>query len=471
LKSPRPISESDLSARLARRAAREPLLAAARAAAVETGVRAWLVGGAVRDVALGRSGADLDLAAGRPAERLIAALARAWGHRGFRVRKRGVTTWRFRVGEHLLDVVDAGYRGIRRDLHRRELTLNAMAFDLVEETLVDPFGGLRDMRAGLLRPTHDSVMTADPVRALRACRFLAQLPAFRLHRDGGRQARAVASRLRRASGERIGEELDKLLVAADPARGLEWMARLGVLDGALPELVPLRHCVAGRDRPDVWRHTLDAIERSTRAGRLPGGGALREGDGRRVLRWALLLHDISKPETLGSKADGSPSFHGHEELGARRAEALMRRLRVPRALRARVERLIRFHLRPGHLADAGAPPRGLRRLARETGEDLPLLLVHAACDALASGSPDATRRWRRLRAVLLSLLRLHARGGTAPLPRLVGGRDAMRLLGLEAGPAVGRALRAVEEGQAEGLIRTRAEALRFLRGLAREGEG
>jgi poly(A) polymerase len=189
----------------------------------------------------------------------------------------------------------------------------------------------------------------------------------------------------------------------------------------------------------------------------------------RLLRWSLLLHDVSKPETLEIRSDGRPSFHAHEVLGARRAEALLGRLRVARADRRRVSRLIRLHLRPGLLSDAGAPPRGLRRLVRDAEGDLPLLVLHTACDAVASGGPDATRRWRKLRGVLRTLLEMDQRRRLTPLPRLVDGRDVLRLLGLEPGPAVGRILAKVREAQEEGAIRTRSDALVYVRTLSGDG--
>ena len=238
------------------------------------------------------------------------------------------------------------------------------------------------------------------LRALRAARFLAQLPRFALEPEARRQASHAGAGLRRASPERVRDELDKLLASADPARGLATLEGLGLVGAVLPELVPLASCVAGAERPDVWRHTLEALARSAPPRGLPGRHALRQTDGRRLLRWALLLHDISKPETFALREDGRPTFHGHEVLGVRRSEALLVRLRVSKDARRRIGRLILNHLRPSQLAEAGAPARGMRRLVREAGEDLPLLVVHAACDAQASGAPDHIRRWRRLRRVL-----------------------------------------------------------------------
>lgn len=457
----------ELATFLARRVARNPLAREIRDLARATQVPVWLVGGFVRDAALGRRGRDLDLSAGRGAPRFVAALEDAFKTRGFRFHKRGVTTWRFHLrGGEQLDVVDAGRRGIHEDLARRELTINAIAFDLVGESIFDPLRGLADLRAHRLRLPRRGVFDEDPLRAVRAARFLAELPDFTLQGAARAEARGVAGRLRRAAVERVREELGKLLSAAAPRRGLFELQALGLIDPLLPELKPMRDCAGGRDRPDVWTHTLDCIGLSARPLRAPASHVVQDADSRRILRWALLLHDISKPETLRHGPTGTPSFHGHEVLGSRRAETLLRRLRLPRVERKRIERLVLNHLRPGHLADAGIPPRGVRRLVRDAGADLPLLVFHAACDAKASGGPADRERWRRMRATLERLSEIAAKRARKPLPRLLDGDLLIETLGLEPGPRIGRILREVRDAQEAGSVRTAEAALKLARDLA-----
>jgi poly(A) polymerase len=277
----------------------------------------------------------------------------------------------------------------------------------------------------------------------------------------------VARSLGRATPERLGQELDKLLIASRPRLGLDSLEGMGLRTSVLPELDAAVECVAGRQRPDVWTHTIDAVGMAAQAAthRLPGSRFLVSTDDRRVVRWALLLHDISKPETLEIAPDGRPTFHGHEILGEDRADALLRRLHLPAAIRRRVTRLIRLHLRPGHLADAGGPVRGLRRLVRDADDDLPLLAIHAAADARASGSPDARTRWPRLRAVLYDLLGMWESRTATPIQSLINGRDVMRVLGLKPGPEIGQALDCVADAQEDGTVRTRRQALAFLEKL------
>ena len=457
-----------LAGRLKRRAGRDSLLRDLRDAAADVEAQTWLVGGYTRDVALAQQAHDVDMVAVGGVGRLIARIEEVWGRRAFRFRKRGVTTWRIVSAGRSVDLVDATRRGLVLDLFRRDFSINAIAFDLRRSEIADPTGGLADLRARRLRMTRPGVLREDPLRSLRAARFMAQLPELTMSRSVAREARTCARGLRRTSAERVRFELDRLLAAADPARGLRALERLQLLDAVLPELAPLKSCVAGDRRPDVWRHTLACLDFSAHRRGLPGRHAARTGDALSVLRWALLLHDISKPETLALRSDGRPSFHGHETLGAARADALLRRLRVSRALRRRVVRLIRLHLRPSLLTEGGPTRRGLERLVRAAGADLPLLAFHAACDALGSGSEDAQRRWRRLRRVLRDLLELGERRGRTPLPRLVDGRDVQQLMGIEPGRAVGRALESVRAAQESGEICSREQARELLRRLARE---
>jgi len=457
------VNHRDLSARLAHRVARDPLLRLLRDCADSTDAGLYLVGGPVRDAALGRRAADADLTIVSRRDEFLARLRERLGTRGFRFRKRGVTTWRFAGELGKVDVVDAVRRGIEGDLRRRELTLNAIAYSMVQGRVTDPMDGLSDLRARRLRAPTDRVFRDDPVRCLRTARFLAGLEGFRLERRTRGWLVAESGRLRRASVERVREETSKLLATARPHLGLDAAKRWGVIDAILPELSPLEGCVAGRDRPNVWRHTVDTIGASAERTRLPAYRTVKERRELPLLRWTLLLHDIAKPATFAREPNGKPTFHGHEVLGASIAEKLLRRLRFDSATRRRIQHLVLWHLRPGHLADAGAPARGMRRLARDAGDDLPLLCLHAGCDARGSGGPEDRGRWRRMSRVLRALPGVQARLRKIPTNPLLSGADVMRATGLPPGPEIGKMLREIAEARDDGVLSTRRQALAWLR--------
>jgi poly(A) polymerase len=442
---------------------RHPLLRQFREWAREADATILLVGGAVRDAALGRQWKDIDLTVAGGRDRLLQAIEDRYSTKGFRFRKRGITTWRVRLDGSDVDLVDATARGIDADLRRRDLTINAIGYDLLNEELLDPTGGLRDLRDKKLRAPASRVFDEDPLRALRLARFSAALPEFRVQREAVAAAIEVAPKLRRVSVERVREELNKMLSSIDPAIGLARLKSWGQLRPLLPELLPMTDCAAGKERPDVWEHTLLTIDASAKRSRLPSHSAVRSRDELAMVRWALLLHDISKPETFELRSDGRPTFHNHENLGAKRADALLQRLRAPNADRKRVTRLIRLHLRPGHLADSGASPRGLRRLAREAGDDLELLCLHAACDAYGSGGPDDRPRWRRLGAVLRELPRVADQLARLPGEPLLSGAEVMRYGKISAGPQVGDWMRQLATLRDDGEITTRRQAVEWLR--------
>ena len=449
--------------RLRYASSRHPLLRQFREWARDADATILLVGGAVRDAALGRSWKDIDLTVASGRDRLLRAIEARYSTTGFRFRKRGVTTWRVRLDGQDIDLVDATSRGVDADLKRRDLTINAIGYDLVRQQLIDPTGGLRDLRAKRLRAPSPRAFAEDPLRALRLARFSAALPEFRAQREAVSAAIEVAPKLRRVSVERVREELDKMLHAPAPATGLARLRSWGQLQPLLPELVPMTGCAAGQDRPDVWEHTLLTIDASATRPRLPSHRAVRESGELATLRWALLLHDISKPETFELRSDGRPTFHNHENLGAKRADALLQRLRAPNSMRLRVKQLIRLHLRPGHLADSGPSARGLRRLAREAGDDLDLLCLHAACDAYGSGGPGDRPRWRRLGKVLRELPRVAARLAKIPGEPLLTGSEVMRYGKIPAGPRVGDWMRQLATLRDDGEITTRRQAVEWLR--------
>ena len=450
---------------LRKRSTRSPLLRTLTELAEENDADLFWVGGGVRDAALRRRSADLDLLVTSGSRRLIGAIRRRWDTKGFSFRKRGVTTWRFRLGNDPLDLVVAERRGLAGDLARRELTLNAMAFSLRDGKLHDPHDGLSDLRRKRLRAVHGDSFNDDPLRALRVARFLAALPGFEATPATLRAAEAQTSRLARVSTERIRDELHKLLLSPRPDRGLDLLQDWGLQHAVLPELSPLHQCVAGQQRPDVWRHTLLTLREMGRRRGLPGMEQLDTEDQWARVGWSLLLHDIAKPATLARKPDGSPSFHGHEVLGAKMADTCLQRLRCSRSLRRDVTHLIRWHLRPGLLADGPRTLRGLRRLATEAGPLLPLLTVHAAADARGSGSPDPAERMERLVATLEELLETGHKLTQSSLQRPVDGNDVMRICGVASGRAVGRILQQIDELVLDGRIGNRRQGLAYLRKL------
>jgi putative nucleotidyltransferase with HDIG domain len=442
-----------------------------------------LVGGAVRD-ALGGGGrgmrpiADLDVAvpsgaldlARRVADRLGGAFVPLDPERGAaRVVTRGV--W--------LDVTDWRANTLEGDLAARDFTVNALAVPLGEllktgrARVIDPTGGLADLRARRLRVHDARVLADDPLRTLRGVRLEAAL-GLRLKPSTAKAIRAAAPALATVSAERVRDELLAVLSLPGTARAFRRLDALGLLTVIVPEIEPMRATTQpAPHRFRVLEHSLRAVAGAdvllpSLRGLRPFGEELAAhmaeelgGDVRRgqVLKLAALLHDVSKPETR-RVVDGRIRFFEHDVIGAERARAVGARLKLP--ARA-VERLVRYHLRPMHLAAARrVTPRALYRFYRDLREDTRDLLLLVLVDAAAVRGDSPRSIWRRAELIRELLRGWEEQPTGIDAPPLLRGTDVMERFGLSPGPAVGRLLERAREAQALGLVTTRDEALAYL---------
>lgn len=438
----------------------------------------FLVGGAVRDLALGRRGFDLDLVVRRVGlEELSRALAEH-GDVNYVGRSFGVLKFRPRG---LADVVDiawprterAGMTGayrdfsvqsdpelpIERDLARRDFAMNAMAWDLLGGALLDPFGGLADLDAKAVRAVGDPAVrfAEDHSRMLRGIRFACQL-GFEVE---AKTWDALVRRMphlddRRDDGEPVvpRETVAKELVkafAADPSRAAGLLRECGALFRIMPELAPLSSCPQTPEHHaegDVWTHTALALAKLRGpefAELFPGETA----DAETAL--AVLLHDVAKPQTYELRG-GKATFYGHDERGSEVAAAIAERLRLASAGidPERLSWLVKHHLFP-NLVDLDGVKR--TTLARYFHKDrlAGRRLLHLACaDAAASLRPGGGVDLETLRALIGVLGEMDRREERAP--SLLTGDDVMAMTGMGPGPAVGKLLDALKEAQLRGEV-------------------
>jgi tRNA nucleotidyltransferase (CCA-adding enzyme) len=411
------------------------------------GHAAYVVGGSVRDALLGRAADDWDLATDARPDRLLALFPGAVYENQFgtvAVRGEGenastheITT--FRTDHEYADFrrphrVEFGDR-IELDLARRDFTVNAMAWGAdaplttteararnassVVMGLVDPFGGVADARAGVLRAVGDPAtrFREDALRIVRAIRLATTLD-FTIEPQTLAALRANAGLVAHLSGERIAVELQKLLAAPTPSIGLRLLADTGVLHVISPELAAQRGIEQNKiEGEDLWDHTVRSVDAAPVE--------------RPVVRLAALLHDIGKPATI---EDGP--FRGHEAVGADQAEAFLERLRFPKSVSQRVAHLVRNHMFTYEPA-WGDP--GVRRFIQRVGADaLDDLFALRVADNVGSGTdPGAhglAELQRRVAAQLDAQVALERR------QLEVDGDDLMTELGLPAGPTLGRIL-------------------------------
>jgi poly(A) polymerase/tRNA nucleotidyltransferase (CCA-adding enzyme) len=311
---------------------------------------------------------------------------------------------------------------IEEDLRRRDFTVNAIAYDLSTRHLLDPHGGRADLHRRLIRAIGDPLerFREDGLRPVRACRFAAQF-GFSVEPATFAAIPASLDTVRKVSGERIREELVRLLAAPQPSQGFRLMVSCGLLELLLPELT------AGAGVEQRALHCFDVLEHSLRTCDAAAPENL-------PVRLAALLHDIGKPGTMRREVDGDLSFHGHERLSAELSGALLERLRFPNQLIHKVRHLILHHMfnYTGEWSDAA-----VRRFVARVGEEhLPDLLALRRADQVGTcgdtaPSPALAAFSRRLEGVL-------AAGRALTLRDLaVDGRDVMKALGLPPGPQIG----------------------------------
>lgn len=470
-------------AALQQRLAASPAVGAARAALGDRGA-VWIVGGALRDAALGRPVEDLDLAVESGEEDAARAVASAAPGHAFSLSEEFVT-WRVqaRDGPWHVDVVALRGGGLETDLAARDFTLNAMALPLGDGELVDPHGGAADLEARVLRAVSERSFEDDPLRILRAARLAAEL-GLGVEPGTAGLARRSAARAAEPAGERQFAELRGIVAGPDPLGGLALMDELGAMEAVLPEVVatkgveqnPYHHL-------DVYGHTMEVLERLVEVERdLPQVVGASAGEvaalldepladeltRRGALRLAALLHDLGKPETRSVAPDGRILFLGHDEAGARIIAGICERLRVSRRLTAYLESIALNHLRLGFLVHER--PLSRRRvyeyLRATEPESVDVTLITIA-DRLATQGPKTRRaavdaHLELAREMIAEALEWRRTGPPAPLIR---GDELATELGIEPGPQLGRLLAEIEAAQFAGEVETRDEAVELARRL------
>lgn len=412
-----------------------------------------LVGGPVRDVFLGRSPGDLDLTTDATPARVLEIID-AWADQFWTVgiefgtvgMRKGseifeITTYRSEqyTGRSRKPDVEYG-KSLTEDLSRRDFTVNAMAARLPGLELVDPFGGMADLRSKVLRtPGPPEVSFGDdPLRILRAARFTAQL-GFTVAPEARAAMTELAPLLQppKVSAERISAELSKLLLSplpSGPRRGIALLVDTGVADQVLPEVPKLRLEMDEHFRhKDVYLHSLTVLDQAIELeDRYELGPDL-------VLRLAALLHDIGKPKTRTRLPGGKVAFHHHDVKGAKMARARLTALRFPKDVVADVSRLVELHLRFHGYGTGEWTDSAVRRYVRDAGPLLTRLHALTRADCTTRNAAKAQRLARAYDSLEDRIAVLAEREELASIRPDLDGNQIMRILGISPGPLVGKA--------------------------------
>ncbi|MFN8661857.1 MAG: HD domain-containing protein [Thermomicrobiales bacterium] len=410
----------------------------------EAGHELFLVGGIVRDAILNLPfPADLDFATSAPTNITQSLLESAGAASTYAIGERygtigavfgepaersqiEITTYRREIYPDATRFPEVAFDAtLTDDLARRDFTMNAIAINALSGEVIDPWGGEADIALAIVRAVGEPAerFAEDPLRLLRAARFVAQL-GFRLDWHTEDAMAAEAESLQRISHERILAELTRLLTGNWADHGLDVLRRTGLLRVALPELAGLASeaeiDLSGRlaREKDLWDHTIRVVT---------------QAPPRPAVRWAAFLHDSAKPYTRSVALDGEVHFFGHERVGAEMARTLLERLGADKALRSRVSTLIELHGRPAAY-DATWTDSAVRRLALEAGDAWDDLLDLAAADVTSGRERKRQEAARRVAGLRAHADRLAAEASLAELESPLDGNDLMQLFTRPPGP-------------------------------------
>lgn len=417
-----------------------------------------LVGGPVRDALLGRSCQDLDLTTDATPDQILAVVD-GWPDAQWDV-GRAFGTIGLRKGEVVIEITtyrsDRYDRASRKpevafghtlteDLVRRDFTINAMALRLPGLEFIDEHGGLGDLAARQLRTPASAAdsFADDPLRMLRAARFVAQL-GLAVEPSVYAAMRDQAASLAIVSAERIRTELEKLVLTDDPRPGLTLLVDTGVAEVFLPELPALRLEVDEHHRhKDVYEHSLTVLERAIALERARAGDAAYPGltSPDVVVRLAALLHDIGKPATRRFVKGGGVSFHHHELVGARLVAKRLNALRFDKDTVKAVARLVELHLRFHGYGDGVWTDSAVRRYVTDAGPLLGRLHVLTRSDCTTRNPRKAARLARSYDDLESRIARLSEQEQLASIRPELDGTEIGALLGIPPGPLVGEAYR------------------------------
>ncbi len=459
----------------------------------------YIVGGFIRDWCLGRETNDIDIAVDGDAISVAREVAQALEGKFVLLDDvngiaRVIIGKEQQRGEWHLDF--SSFSGnIEDDLARRDFTIDAMAMELgqleanLPLKLIDPFSGESDLRKKVVRAVSEQIFEADAVRLLRAVRLAAELD-FAIEPGTENLIRCYSSAITKVPGERVREELLRLLALPRAAHYLRYLDELGLLLALIPELAESK----GVEQPtvhfwDVFAHSLETVGATEFLIRESGWDYGNEdilasapwsdtiaqhmsqevskgSNHKALLKLGGLFHDIAKPKTKSLDDGGRAHFLGHTKEGAAMAVAILERLRFSNREITLVESLVYHHLRPVQMANEGLPTRrAIYRYFRDTNDAGIDILFLALADYLATRGPLVDREeWKRHCELINYILAEHEKQQTQLLPvKLVDGHELMKAFDLTPGSLIGELLGMVREAQASGEISAKKEALALVR--------
>ena len=439
----------------------QPLFKLIRETVRKEGVESYLIGGYVRDLLLNRPCKDIDITVVGDGIQLAKRLAEDLGVKGEVTIFKNFGTAMIRYGDYDLEFVGARKESyathsrkpqvetgsLKDDQNRRDFTINALAISLNDSNfgeLLDPFGGLKDLSAGIIRTPLEPAITYsdDPLRMMRAIRFATQL-GFTIEKASLLAIREQKERIRIISKERIADELNKIILSRVPSIGFKLLRETELLPIIFPQMSQLEgvDTMEGKAHKDNFFHTLEVLD-----------NVCKLSDDL-WLRWAAILHDIAKPATKRFDKENGWTFHGHEDKGARMVPGIFRELKLPQNEKMKyVQKLVLLHLRPIVLAKSEVTDSAVRRLLFEAGDDIEDLMKLCSADVTTKNEFKQRKYKANFELVTQKLIEVEEKDKVRNWQPPITGEHIMEVFKLQPGKEIGIIKTAIREAILDGKI-------------------